>query len=334
MADMNILANDVPVDQALTIAPLTRVDDHILPLRKWVPVGKSNYVLHVLRSQSNLIVKTMPSQEKKKTTHLLIPSIRFTKLIIHHLKTKHNTHPRTGSSLHYSHKDNVLGNLNIVGKDGKEVFDGEHGMADKEAVPEYLKATKGKGKEKLTDEHVTHTLLDLNTPKKKIATDQYILQKRTPKTAEPTRPDSVNKEKDASNKELTKINAGVQDERKAESNPGKQDEGHAGSNSRNDENLKLLTEDHVILKEHTSSTRTLSSLQNLEKELSFTDQFFMEKPQEEEQEKTNAESETGDMRTFMNWDCQKVGKTELTQADFEGQAYEVVKAFYPDVIRL
>ncbi|GJU02299.1 hypothetical protein Tco_1112637 [Tanacetum coccineum] len=40
---------------------------------------------------------------------------------------------------------------------------------------------------------------------------------------------------------------------------------------------------------------------------------------------------TGDMRTFMNWYCQKVGKTELTQAYFEGQAYEVVKAFYPDV---
>ncbi|GJS19862.1 hypothetical protein Tco_0448494 [Tanacetum coccineum] len=43
---------------------------------------------------------------------------------------------------------------------------------------------------------------------------------------------------------------------------------------------------------------------------------------------------TRDMRTFMNWYCQKMGKTELTQADFEGQAYEVVKAFYPDVVHL
>ncbi|GJR92499.1 hypothetical protein Tco_0264673 [Tanacetum coccineum] len=33
---------------------------------------------------------------------------------------------------------------------------------------------------------------------------------------------------------------------------------------------------------------------------------------------------TGDMRTFMNWYCQKMGKTELTQADLEGQAYEVI----------
>ncbi|GKB83935.1 hypothetical protein Tco_0950830 [Tanacetum coccineum] len=42
----------------------------------------------------------------------------------------------------------------------------------------------------------------------------------------------------------------------------------------------------------------------------------------------------GDMTTFMNWYCQKVNKIVLTQADFEGQAYEVVKAFYPDFIHL
>ncbi|GJU61288.1 retrovirus-related pol polyprotein from transposon TNT 1-94 [Tanacetum coccineum] len=57
------------------------------------------------------------------------------------------------------------------------------------------------------------------------------------------------------------------------------------------ENLKLPTEDQVILKEPASSTGTLSSLQNLEKDLSFTDQFFVEKPHEEESGKTNAETE-------------------------------------------
>ncbi|GKG36218.1 hypothetical protein Tco_0443896, partial [Tanacetum coccineum] len=40
------------------------------------------------------------------------------------------------------------------------------------------------------------------------------------------------------------------------------------------------------------------------------------------------------MTTFLKWYCQQVNKTMLTQADFEGQAYEVVKAFYPDVIHL
>ncbi|GKB61539.1 hypothetical protein Tco_0917725 [Tanacetum coccineum] len=45
-------------------------------------------------------------------------------------------------------------------------------------------------------------------------------------------------------------------------------------------------------------------------------------------------SNTGDMTTFMKWYCRQVNKTTLTQADFEGQAYEVVKAFYLDVIHL
>ncbi|GJU35870.1 hypothetical protein Tco_1184224 [Tanacetum coccineum] len=57
------------------------------------------------------------------------------------------------------------------------------------------------------------------------------------------------------------------------------------------ENLKLPTEDQVILEEPASSTGTLYSLQNLEKDISFTVQFFIEKPQEEEPGKTNAEAE-------------------------------------------
>ncbi|GJS57213.1 retrovirus-related pol polyprotein from transposon TNT 1-94 [Tanacetum coccineum] len=332
MADLNIPANDVPAEQAPAIAPSTRMDDQILPIRRWVPIGKSNYVLDVLKAfmassmilaiyiqqfwdtmcydsttgmyncqldeqwfnlhkdilrdalqitpinddnpfvappssdavieyvntlgypctlrnvsamsvndlyqpwrailsminmcltgktaghdrprhhvlqilwgiihrsnidyaeriweefvqsiQSFLTDKkklTTSSPRKKKSTPLLIPSIRFTKLIIHHLNTKHNIHPRIGSPLHYSHDDNVLGNLRFVGKDGREVFgmpildalltdaiksapyyggylahvteyqrhlDGEHGVAEEEAVPESPapKASKTKRK--------------------------------------------------------------------------------------------------------------------------------------------------------------------------------------------
>ncbi|GKE24179.1 hypothetical protein Tco_1435691 [Tanacetum coccineum] len=40
------------------------------------------------------------------------------------------------------------------------------------------------------------------------------------------------------------------------------------------------------------------------------------------------------MTTFMNWYCQKVNKIVLTQADLEGQAYEVVKALYLVFIHL
>ncbi|GKC89458.1 hypothetical protein Tco_1150107 [Tanacetum coccineum] len=63
------------------------------------------------------------------------------------------------------------------------------------------------------------------------------------------------------------------------------------------ENLKLPTEDHVILEEPASSAGTLSSLQNLDKELSFTNQFLVEKSQEDEPEKTNTESKVQSMVT-------------------------------------
>ncbi|GKD79225.1 hypothetical protein Tco_1341846 [Tanacetum coccineum] len=101
---------------------------------------------------------------KKKTAHLLIPSVGFTKLIFHHLKTKHNIHDEI-----------VLNTLGFVGKDGREIFgmpildalltddikgapyydaylehvtkyqqhlDAEHGMEDEGGATESPKATK------------------------------------------------------------------------------------------------------------------------------------------------------------------------------------------------
>ncbi|GKE00900.1 hypothetical protein Tco_1388883, partial [Tanacetum coccineum] len=223
MADMNIPANDAPIVQALAVAPSTRTDDQILPLSKWMPIGKSNCVLdqfwdtmcfdsstglyscqldeqwfnlhkHILRDaldispandnnpfvappSSDTIIKYVntlgypntfrnvsamfvnalyqpwrailsminmcttgydrprhptfltnrknlatAARRKKKTAHLLILSVRFTKLIIHYLRTKHNIHPRTGSPLHYSHEESILNTLRFIGKDGREIF--------------------------------------------------------------------------------------------------------------------------------------------------------------------------------------------------------------------
>nr|GEX79402.1 hypothetical protein [Tanacetum cinerariifolium] len=51
-----------------------------------------------------------------------------------------------------------------------------------------LPEVQGKGKEKVIEEQVAHTLIDLNTPKKKSTTDQCIFQRRTLKTAKPTGP--------------------------------------------------------------------------------------------------------------------------------------------------
>ncbi|GJW59181.1 retrovirus-related pol polyprotein from transposon TNT 1-94 [Tanacetum coccineum] len=158
MTDMNIPANDAPADQAPAVTPPTRTDDQILPLSKWVPIDKSNCVLDVHKPQRNPIfliavallkntnffraftssstisaiyiqqfwdtMKNLATAScgKKKTAYLLIPNVRFTKLIIHYLKTKHNIHPRTGLALHYSHEESVLNTLRYVGKDDREIF--------------------------------------------------------------------------------------------------------------------------------------------------------------------------------------------------------------------
>nr|GEW28658.1 Gag-Pol polyprotein [Tanacetum cinerariifolium] len=59
-----------------------------------------------------------------------------------------------------------------------------------------------------------------------------------------------------------------------------------------------------------------------------------ERPATPEPAWTIPSSNIGDMTNFLNWYCRQVNKTELTKADLEGQAYEVVKAFYLDVIPL
>ncbi|GJS85613.1 retrovirus-related pol polyprotein from transposon TNT 1-94 [Tanacetum coccineum] len=86
---------------------------------------------------------------KKKTSHLLILSVGFTKLIIHHLRTKYNIHPRTVSPLHYSHKESILNTLRFVGKDecgkAKEGGATESSKATKVTKPKAAKVTKPAG---------------------------------------------------------------------------------------------------------------------------------------------------------------------------------------------
>nr|GEW86923.1 E-beta-farnesene synthase [Tanacetum cinerariifolium] len=60
---------------------------------------------------------------KKKATLIVIPSIRFTKLIIHHLQRRHKFHPRPDSPLHLPNEEPVLGYLKFNAKGSKrEVF--------------------------------------------------------------------------------------------------------------------------------------------------------------------------------------------------------------------
>nr|GEX79079.1 hypothetical protein [Tanacetum cinerariifolium] len=60
---------------------------------------------------------------KKRATLILIPSIRFTKLIIHHLQRRHKFHPRLDSPLHLPDDEPVLGYLKFSAKGTKRDFD-------------------------------------------------------------------------------------------------------------------------------------------------------------------------------------------------------------------
>ncbi|GJR28607.1 hypothetical protein Tco_1104839 [Tanacetum coccineum] len=73
-----------------------------------------------VEDKKNLALHT---QGKKKANPLVIPSVRFTKLIIHHLQSKHKFHPRPDSPLHLPYEEYVLGYLKFSAKGTKrEVF--------------------------------------------------------------------------------------------------------------------------------------------------------------------------------------------------------------------
>ncbi|GJY58578.1 retrovirus-related pol polyprotein from transposon TNT 1-94 [Tanacetum coccineum] len=71
-------------------------------------------------NKKNLVQNT---QGKKKATLIVIPSVRFTKLIIFHLQCKHKFHPRPESPLHLPTEEPILGYLKFSAKGTKrEVF--------------------------------------------------------------------------------------------------------------------------------------------------------------------------------------------------------------------
>nr|GEU70142.1 monodehydroascorbate reductase [Tanacetum cinerariifolium] len=77
-------------------------------------------VLQILWDKKNLAHHTY---EKKKATRVMIPSIRFTKLIIYYLQRKHKFHSRTDSPLHLPNEEPVLGYLKFSAKGtNREVF--------------------------------------------------------------------------------------------------------------------------------------------------------------------------------------------------------------------
>nr|GEW23145.1 copia protein [Tanacetum cinerariifolium] len=73
-----------------------------------------------VEDKKNLALYT---QGKKKANPIVIPSIRFSKLIIHYLQSKHKFHPKLDSTLHLPYEEYILGYLKFSAKVTKrEVF--------------------------------------------------------------------------------------------------------------------------------------------------------------------------------------------------------------------
>nr|GEV28960.1 hypothetical protein [Tanacetum cinerariifolium] len=398
MADMNIPTNDAPGEQAHAVAPPTRTDDQILLSSNWVPIGKSNCVLNVQKSQRNPIfpidTKTScaadsvgknlatASRGKKKTTHLLIPSIRyvgkdgreiFGTPIHYALLTDEIKKAAEGGATESSKTTKVT--KPKAAKATKPASDPKPKPAPTQppkAVPEKKRklvqetpdepspAKRSKGglvrkirkpmsSLKLVDEPSAE---DVSLEEPAYNEEEANLQRafklrlkeqaertqgpahpvvireldsrrihplpevqgkgkekrRTPMPAEASGPAEspsldaklvVTDSETESDDKVLKINTGDQNEGQAGPNPG-----HVVPAGPNLEPMDLEATDastfqnpeqQVIPEDPASSTRTMSCLQNLEKDLSFTDQFCVEKQQEEDPRKTNAEVEVQSM---------------------------------------
>ncbi|GJY92800.1 hypothetical protein Tco_0508582 [Tanacetum coccineum] len=332
---------------------------------------------------------TIHTEGKKKVNPLVIPGVRFTKLIINHLQSRHKFHKRLGSLLHMPYDEYALGYLKFSFKNTKRRFlAGEEVSDDDAPPPKPAKGAKPKTTKKPTstqqtkpktkpstakttkstpsqppkpkpapakpqekkrkraldaaeapsqakrskagvpatkptiddEQAIVQKVLEESmkdaypahwgplppvTPKKKNPAEQFIFQRRTPATAEP----SGIVESSSLYAELDLTDSGTESEEEVspEMNAQGQEEGQGGTNP-GDTGVSQTPSSHVVhagpnLDHMDLGIAEASSQPNTEqmddeftataypKDLNFTDQFLVEKSQEDKPEKTNTEAE-------------------------------------------
>ncbi|GJY24330.1 hypothetical protein Tco_0397988 [Tanacetum coccineum] len=99
---------------------------------------------------------TIHAEGKKKVNPLVIPGVRFTKLIINHLQSRHKFHKRPGFPLHMPYDEYALGYLNFSFKNTKRRFLAGEEVSDYDAPPPKLaKGAKPKKTNKPTSTQQT-----------------------------------------------------------------------------------------------------------------------------------------------------------------------------------
>nr|GEW47882.1 E-beta-farnesene synthase [Tanacetum cinerariifolium] len=163
MADVN-----APSDQTPTMAPPVRP----LQLPPTYPQYTSNSsgIRFYMTRKLDVTSVNWTNNGKKRATLIVIPSVRFTKLIIHHLQRKHRFHPRPDSSLHLSNEEPVLGYLKFSAKGTKrDIFGmpipGRLIMANIRAAPYYQEYQENVAKHRGFLAGETRSTQDLPAPR-------------------------------------------------------------------------------------------------------------------------------------------------------------------------
>ncbi|GJU79302.1 hypothetical protein Tco_1276372 [Tanacetum coccineum] len=184
------------------------------------------------------------------------------------------------------------------------------GVAIRDPVSETtpkLPEVVGKGKAIVTEEQVAHSLIDLS--KKKRTTDQFILVRRDQAPHDSTTGPSSQPEDDTSEKVVHESSSTTDSERtesgtEAAAPKGDKEQGEVASSTvtsgvgisvpypKVHENLKLITDEHVIEDNPESHSGSMSSMKNLEDTDNFGDQFLNDKPTEDDQEKSKVVDES------------------------------------------
>nr|GEU44640.1 integrase, catalytic region, zinc finger, CCHC-type, peptidase aspartic, catalytic [Tanacetum cinerariifolium] len=297
---------------------------------------------------------------KKKATLIVIPSIRFTKLIIHHLQRRHRFHPRPDSPLHLPNEEPVLGYLKFSAKDKKRTLKYvAESVAEDAPAKEPQVVVEDADLEKALEESMKSIYDVPRSSLPPVVIREPESGKYQPLLEVPGKGKAKLDNEEDSEKVVLGANEGGQHEGQARPDPGAQangqarsnpdenfegqagpDPGNAGANKLSmpspmvhagsdhehmdldvadvspqpsteqldegftvtaypkvQEHLKLTVEEQVLLEEPATSSRTLSSLQYLSKDISFGDMFFSYKPSEADNDKTNAETKVESMMT-------------------------------------
>nr|GEU98164.1 retrovirus-related Pol polyprotein from transposon TNT 1-94 [Tanacetum cinerariifolium] len=297
-------------ENVLALAP-TRSYDQILPYAAW------SY------------------QKGKKTKPHVIPNSKFIKLIIYYLGRHHNIYQRSGSPLNRAEDDLSLKNIKFIPKGIVAAKEGGKKKttpkADKPVKPAPAKqakpATAKQPKPKPVKKKPTKPTPIQKDDKGKVikARTRRTLATEEASTGPFTQPQDdtsanivhdtpsiidaktcIDTEKVINEGDTEILNIGEEQEEDVdnqvylEEQMAKLDKGQAGSDPvypKVHESLNFLADEQIILEGLPMSSRTLSSMKNLDDTYTFGDQFFNDKSTEDEHGKHNVDIEVISMPT-------------------------------------